>query len=54
MVTVNEKLSPMYDKRFTSLGTFRFLPDKPAVITIRNQDTDSYVSVDAVQLLPAR
>lgn len=50
-VTVNEKLAPQFDKAFTSLGTFRFGPDKPAVITISTEGTDSFVSVDAVQLL---
>jgi hypothetical protein len=51
-VTVNQKLPPPIDKQFVSLGTFRFTPDKPAVVTISNADTDGYVAADVVQLLP--
>lgn len=53
-VTVNQKLPPKIDKYFTSLGTFRFGADKPAIINISNEGTDGYVAVDAVQLLPAK
>ncbi len=53
-MTVDQRKTPGHEKLFTSLGTWRFSKDKPAVITIRNDNTDSYVSVDAVQLLEAR
>lgn len=50
-LTVDQRKTPEHDKLFTTLGTWTFSRDKPAVITIRNEGTDSYVSVDAVQLL---
>lgn len=53
-VSVNEKRPPPIGKLFASLGTFEFTPDRPAVITVSNAGTDGYVSVDAVQLVPAR
>lgn len=37
---------------FRSVGIFAFDASKPAKITISNADTDGYVIVDAVQLLP--
>jgi hypothetical protein len=53
-VTVNQRLAPKFDRFFISLGTFRFTPEKPAVVTVKNEGTDGYVVVDAVQLLPAK
>jgi hypothetical protein len=50
--TVNQKRKPPQDELFISLGTFRFDKDKPAVITIRNDNTDGIAGADAVQLLP--
>lgn len=50
--TVNQKRKPPQDDLFNSLGTFRFDKDKPAVITIRNDNTDGIAGADAVQLLP--
>ncbi len=38
---------------FRSLGVYRFEASKPAKIVISNTDTDGYVIVDAVQLLPS-
>ncbi|TDU81749.1 FAD dependent oxidoreductase [Prosthecobacter fusiformis] len=50
-VLVNQKQQPAIDSLFTSLGTFNFSADKPAIITITNKDTDGIVGADAVQLL---
>jgi hypothetical protein len=50
-VMLNQKKSPTIDKLFQPLGKFEF--DKQAVITIGTEDTDGYVVIDAVQLVPA-
>ena len=50
--TVNQKRKPPQDDLFISLGAFRFDKDKPAVISIRNDNTDGITGADAVQLLP--
>jgi hypothetical protein len=50
--TVNQKRKPPQDDLFISLGAFRFDKGKPAVITIRNDNTDGIAGADAVQLLP--
>ncbi|MBI1370256.1 MAG: FAD-dependent oxidoreductase [Planctomycetes bacterium] len=52
MVKINEREKPPIDGAAVSLGRFHFAPGKPAIITIRNDHTDGYVAVDAVQLLP--
>jgi FAD dependent oxidoreductase len=49
--TLNEKQPPAIDKTFHSLGKFRF--GKEAVVTISNTNTNGYVVIDAVQLVPA-
>jgi hypothetical protein len=49
--TVNQRKSPPIDGLFLSLGTFHFTADRPATITIRNDNTDGIVGADAVQLL---
>lgn len=36
------------------LSKHRFTPDKPALVTIRNDGTDGHVVIDAVQLVPVR
>ena len=54
VITVNEKLTPVLDKHFTSLGHFPFTAAKPAVVAISNAGTDGFVAVDAVQLLPVK
>jgi hypothetical protein len=51
-VSVNERVEPPIDKAFVSLGTFSFSAQKPAVIIVKNDGTDGYVIIDAVQLLP--
>jgi hypothetical protein len=53
-LTVDERKNPPIDKTFVSLGQYRFTPDKDAVITVRNDNTDGYVVIDAVQLLPVK
>ncbi|MEX2579219.1 MAG: FAD-dependent oxidoreductase [Verrucomicrobiales bacterium] len=50
-VTVDQRQEPEHEGIFTTLGRWTFSPDRPAVITIRNEGTDSYVSVDAVQVV---
>ncbi len=50
--TVNQKRKLPEADPFLSLGRFRFQASKPAVLTIRNGDTDGIVGADAVQLLP--
>ncbi len=51
---VNQRKAPTIDSLFTSLGTFSFSADKPAVITISNKDTDGIVGADAVQLIEVK
>ena len=53
-VAVNEKMPPVLDKRFVTLGTYLFKASKPAVITVSNAGTDGFVAVDAVQMLPVK
>ncbi|HEX3868848.1 MAG TPA: FAD-dependent oxidoreductase, partial [Pirellulales bacterium] len=52
-VFVDQRKEPA-DKLFQSLGTFQFDTELPAVITISTEDTNGYVIVDAVQLLPVK
>jgi len=49
---VNQQESATIDKAFFYVGKFRF--DKEATITISNTNTNGYVVIDAVQLVPAR
>jgi hypothetical protein len=49
---VDERKVPPINKVFISLGAYRFIAEKPAVISITNSGTDGFVAVDAVQLLP--
>jgi len=49
-VTINERTAPDIDKMFRSLGKFKF--GNEASVVISNADTDGYVVIDAVQLLP--
>lgn len=51
-VTVNERREPPIGKAFVSLGTFWFVASQPAVILVSNANTDGFVIIDAVQLLP--
>lgn len=51
-VMVNEREEPPIDKAFVSLGKFSLSASKPAIIVVKNDGTDGYVIIDAVQLLP--
>jgi hypothetical protein len=52
-VTVNERVPPPL-KTFVSLGTYRFTPEKPAVITLGGAPADGNIHADAIQLVPAQ
>ncbi len=52
MFTLDERKEPAEDGMFVSLGQFDFAADKPAAVTISNEDADGYVVIDAVQWLP--
>jgi FAD dependent oxidoreductase len=52
-ITVNQKKTAGADG-FISLGTHRFNVGNEGTITIRNDQTDGYVIVDAVQLIKSR
>jgi hypothetical protein len=47
---VNQRETPSIKGLFTSLGTYELGPDSKVVVG--NADTDGYVIVDAVQLIP--
>src|SRR5262245_10201436 len=49
-VTLNERTAPDIDKMAHSVGEFKF--GREAAIVISNEDTDGYVVIDAVQLVP--
>jgi hypothetical protein len=51
---VNEKLPPPIDDAFISLGEFNFLAAKGATVVVSNTNTDGFVVIDAVQLLPGK
>lgn len=51
VVSVNQKGMPPIDGLFVSLGTFQFIKDVAAVVTITNEGADGYVVADAVQWL---
>ena len=53
-VSVDERKRPPIDGTFVSLGVYRFTPDKEAVVTVRNEGTDGFVVIDAVQLLAVK
>ncbi len=53
-VVVNQQLKPKISGVFHSLGTFRFTPGQPALVTIENRNTDGYVIIDGLQWLPSK
>lgn len=53
-VAVNQRKEAPINGMFVSLGTFEFAADTPAVVTVRNLETDGHVVVDAVQWLPVK
>ena len=50
---VDQKKAPPVEKMFVSLGKFKLSPEKPLTVTIANKDTDGYVIVDAVWVVPS-
>jgi hypothetical protein len=54
MVIVNERETPPIDNAFVSLGVYGFTAGEGAKVTVRNDKTNGYVVIDAVQLLPAK
>ncbi|MBI1389389.1 MAG: FAD-dependent oxidoreductase [bacterium] len=52
VVALNEQRKPEIDGLFTSLGTYSFSQDKPAVVEVLTQGANGYVIIDAVQFLP--
>jgi hypothetical protein len=48
-VKINQKMKPEFGGFATSLGSYEF--DEKARVVISNQDTDGYVTIDAVQWL---
>lgn len=53
-VFVNQQLPPPIDGHFISLGSFEFANIRAVEITIRNDGTEGFVAVDAVQFLPEK
>src|SRR5205823_4333424 len=51
-VKVNERVAPPLEKGFTSLGTHRFEPGKPAVVIVGDGPANGNVHADVVQLIP--
>ncbi len=49
--TIDQQAPPPL-KTFVSVGTYRFTPEKPAVVQIGGEPADGNVHVDVVQLLP--
>jgi hypothetical protein len=49
---VNQRKSPPIDRRFVSIGTYRFTAAGPNAVTVSNAGADGYVVADAVQLVP--
>ena len=53
MVRVDQRKAPPIDGMFLSLGTFDLKAGHRTTIAVTNDGTDGYVTVDAIQLLPA-
>ena len=51
-VLVNQRQTPKIDNLFHTLGEFQLPAGRKTNIIIENKDTDGYVVVDAIQLLP--
>jgi len=52
IIRVNQRLAPAIDGLFHSLGEFDLPVGRQTTIIVDNADTDGYVVVDALQLLP--
>ncbi len=50
-VTVNERLAPLLDGHFVSLGAFRHEPNGQFFVIVTNEGADGHVIADAVQFL---
>ena len=50
--TINQREEPSLPQGFVSVGRYRFVPGKPAVVGIGGAPADGHVHADAVQLLP--
>jgi hypothetical protein len=48
---IDQRKPPTIDRRFVSLGKFRFEAGRPATVTISTAESNGHVVVDAVQLL---
>jgi hypothetical protein len=53
-LTVNQKEAGKAENAFYSLGTFRFDPAAPGAVVVTTKGTKAHVSVDAVQVVPAK
>lgn len=53
-VTVDQRKKPEIDEAFVSLGTYRFEAGKAGYVEITNSNTDGYVIIDAIQLIPTK
>ncbi len=53
VVKIDQRQTPPVDQLFQSAGQYEFQAGQEYSVEISNQDTDGYVIVDAVQLVPA-
>ena len=53
-IEVNEQLPPKLDNGFASLGVYRFDPVTRGAVVVTNKGAKGHVSVDAVQVVPAK
>ncbi len=51
-IIVDMRKTPLLEKRFISLGTFRFEATEQSRVQISNEGTDGVLTADAVQFLP--
>ena len=50
-VDLNQRKVPELDRLFTSVGSYQFSAEKPAVVTISNAKANGHVVIDAVQFV---
>jgi hypothetical protein len=53
-VTVDQKKTPAIDGHFVSLGVYELGAGETVTVTVRNEGTNGYVIVDAVQVVPVK
>ncbi len=51
-VAVDLRKTPPLDRAFVSLGAFHFESGKPGAVEVSNANTEGYVIVDAIQVVP--